>query len=652
MAKKFLTDINLSQNELQNAAVQNLSTAPANGVAGQIYYNTTDKTMYQHDGTSWKPMGERYTAGNGITITNPSTAGDPKTIAADFATQAEAEAGTSTTKVMSPKTVKDMIDALDTDSSITLAELVEDENDDITGIKINGIREQNGIIYDDVDSALTVNIDPSHPYDDSTSPLATVGTVSAAQAAAVAAGVVSVSNAAAADATNITSYNILQNGNVVGTINIPKFLVVKSGSVVTGTWSGNTFTEDDPQPGSGTGKAIKLVINDSADAGTDDDVLYINVADLVDTYTAGAGITVTPSNVVKAKMVTETNGSVASESPSSTAGRQYPVVPDSSGNLSVNVPWTNTVQTNAEQGYAYAVADRYDASGNAQGFSVSYSPTRFSKQAGGIVAVKFNLQNFPTDNIAWNLHIGIDITESPIYYKGAAITDGIIQNGDTALMMYDGTRYHVLAVDRLCKDAVTGVAWQSGNKHVTLTFADGSTSNVTIHPTNTAYIASGTPGTGEKLAIPSANQTPSFGGKFNIPQVVTDSFGHVTDQNEMMVTIPNNAATTSAAGLMSAADKTKLNAITRQVRQFSKTNAALTYNSTTGTCVWTITPSSLESGLSADMREAILSLRDSNGDEVFADTNYAQGSITVTIKASATIAAGTYVANILVPVAL
>lgn len=57
MARSFLTAINLNKNELQNAAVQNLGTAPASPVKGQLYFNSTggDNTLYWWDGTSWVP---------------------------------------------------------------------------------------------------------------------------------------------------------------------------------------------------------------------------------------------------------------------------------------------------------------------------------------------------------------------------------------------------------------------------------------------------------------------------------------------------------------------------------------------------------------------------------------------------------------------
>lgn len=47
MAKKpILVDVDLNQNELQNAVVQNLATVPANVKAGQLWYNTTDGLLY------------------------------------------------------------------------------------------------------------------------------------------------------------------------------------------------------------------------------------------------------------------------------------------------------------------------------------------------------------------------------------------------------------------------------------------------------------------------------------------------------------------------------------------------------------------------------------------------------------------------------
>ena len=60
---------------------------------------------------------------------------------------------------------------------------------------------------------------------------------------------------------------------------------------------------------------------------------------------------------------------------------------------------------------------------------------------------------------------------------------------------------------------------------------------------------------------PTANQTPGFGQTATVSQIKSDSSGHVTEANDYTIKIPNATATTSAAGLMSSTDKTKLDGV-------------------------------------------------------------------------------------------
>lgn len=75
MARAFLTSIDLTQNEILNAVIQNLATAPSDPVEGQIYCNTTDHNIYIWLNGAWETWVNAALLGaaNGVATLNASS---------------------------------------------------------------------------------------------------------------------------------------------------------------------------------------------------------------------------------------------------------------------------------------------------------------------------------------------------------------------------------------------------------------------------------------------------------------------------------------------------------------------------------------------------------------------------------------------------
>ncbi len=75
MAIKYLNNLDLNKNQLQQAVIQTASSDPSSPVAGQIYYNTTDNVLKFYNGSAFVSAGGditeiQTTTSNQLAITN------------------------------------------------------------------------------------------------------------------------------------------------------------------------------------------------------------------------------------------------------------------------------------------------------------------------------------------------------------------------------------------------------------------------------------------------------------------------------------------------------------------------------------------------------------------------------------------------------
>jgi len=173
MARLFVTGINLNKNELLNARIQNLSTAPSSPVAGQIYFDTTAAVLYFYNGTEWVPasgsteviqdvIGSSVSGGTGLTATYNDTSGIT-TIDLDNTAVTAGNYGNADTSISLDIDAQGRITGavnktieITTSQVTDLAEFIDDTvGDSVAGL----VKEGEGIdvVYDDGAGTLTIS---------------------------------------------------------------------------------------------------------------------------------------------------------------------------------------------------------------------------------------------------------------------------------------------------------------------------------------------------------------------------------------------------------------------------------------------------------------------------------------------------------------
>ena len=118
--RPYQAHLDLQQNELQNAIIQNLATAPSNPKAGQVYYNTTDNKEYLWNGTVWVDATSQgdYTFQNGVELVSGTRNVQVKLGTSTNATMTANSSGLSVSVPAASTSAKGVIEmATDTEAS-------------------------------------------------------------------------------------------------------------------------------------------------------------------------------------------------------------------------------------------------------------------------------------------------------------------------------------------------------------------------------------------------------------------------------------------------------------------------------------------------------------------------------------------------------
>jgi hypothetical protein len=418
MAKRFLTALDLTGNQLLNATFERLASDPTEGnFEGRMYYNTESDVIRVYDGTSWKTAGGVTSlAGTNNQINVSASVGD---VTLSLPSSIDVNAATAT-KLQTARTISlggDLSGSASFDGSanITINASVDSES------SVNSLTGTSGEI--DVSASVgnvTVSLPSTLQGIDTTGNAATASALETARTIAL-----------GGDLSGSVSFDGSSSVTITATIEPDS---VALGTDTTGNYVASVSASDGiASTGTGEGASVSLTNTDKGSSQnifktleTDSGVVSAGSNSASVTFAGGTGVSTSASDGV----ITITNEGVVDIS-----GTENEIeVSASVGSITVGLPDSVTVTEDLHVGRDLTVAGNFTVSG-----SVTFLDTEHLRVKDNIITLNYGI----AASVEPTLDAGIEVA------RGSASTVSFIWNEtlDTWQATRNGSTFKSVLLD-------------------------------------------------------------------------------------------------------------------------------------------------------------------------------------------------------------